>query len=248
MIRGLIFAVERRLVRSSGFPSNSLGPVLLRERTFRWRWGLSVAVLALGLSFLALGLLRCRNTVTINANLKPDGTGSMQTLYGCRNISLRACRQFVLYGTGFIASPKEIPAAESTYADEHGQKLAARLEPAGPVHKIIIRLAKPIPPGGRLTVKLIETTRPGVTGRSDQFEFVLGPNWTEGRDRYLVTVDLPLGAELLGVDPTPTAGFGPAKLNRFGPIRLSFLRRGPCSYSIRWWFPPGAQSSPSLPY
>jgi hypothetical protein len=178
----------------------------------RRAWGAAVMGLALvmgaiialsqgNLRFIAsaLSVNDFRSTVTLNA----DGSAQEQIEWEMQNRSLAPLTEFPLHSGGSVAQTTLLPASDSPYSDGLGRNLAARREPAGPNHRDVIQFVEPVAPFARFTLKSSfpwhgRATREGEVWTVKQ---TLGPSSV--RIRYVQTVRLPPGAEMVSVDPLP---------------------------------------------
>jgi hypothetical protein len=144
-----------------------------------------------------------RNKVILNA----DGSAQEELEWEMQNRSLAPLTEFPLFNGGSVTQTTLIPAGDSPYSDGFGQKLAGRREPAGPNHRDVIQFVAPIPPFGRFTLKSSSPwpwhTRATREGEAWTVTETLGPSSV--RTRYIQTVALPPGGEIVSVDPLPKA-------------------------------------------
>jgi hypothetical protein len=179
----------------------------------RWGWRVVTIVFALvmgaaiassqgNLRFVAsaLSVNDFRNTLDLAA----DGSARQQIEWEMQNRSLAPLSEFPLSNGGSVAQTTLIPAAESPYADGLDRKLALRREPAGPNHRDVIQFVEPVAPFARFTLKSSWPWQARATREGDVWTLTdtLGPSSV--RVRYVQTVLLPPGAEVVSVNPPAT--------------------------------------------
>jgi hypothetical protein len=149
----------------------------------------------------ALSINDFRNTVTLSA----DGSAQEQIEWEMQNRSLTPLSEFPLSNGGSVSHTTLVPASDSPYSDALGRKLAVRREPAGLNHRDLIQFVEPVPPFARFTLKSSSPwpwhTRATREGEVWTVQETLGPSSV--RIRYVQTVALPPGAEIVSVDPLP---------------------------------------------
>ncbi len=186
----------------------------------RWVWKALIiaAALSLGLiigcrgrwpwlkPMLSGSQMTSQRTVTLHA----DGTGQMETTYSLVNDSGITIRERAIYKGGSISQTRIVPADESTWSDGQGRKLAVRQELAGENICQIIALLDPVRAGEPFTLHCAERLQAASESRfwkrqGDLWSFSMSQNWGFGRDHYFDTVVLPLGAQIVSVEPKPVA-------------------------------------------